>query len=179
MSVWDDLIAENRRLEEVASKIQNGKVVGLPQEKIKELLDDYQRWYGKCLAHLPEDLKATFRLQEVSTKNFLEAAAVENAMNVGGSFSRGRHTQKPQSHWKYPYKKWFYTPLLTQRQLLIEAGERVEANKSAPELSAPSETSVEEQLRPLLGYLYRKPLEPRKEAIEAGIITWGQNLTQK
>ncbi len=180
MNTWDALIEESRRLEEVASKIQNGKVVGLPQEKIKELINDYQRWYGKCLAHLPEDLKAGFRFQyEVSTKRFLEAAAVKNSKNVEYSYSLGRHTQQPLSYWKYPYEKWFYFPLLTQRQLLIEANERVEENKREPESSAPSETSVEEQLRPLLGYLYRKPLEPRKEDIEAGIITWSQNLTQK
>jgi len=55
MKTWEALIEESRRLEEIASKVQNGKDVGLSQEKIKDHINDYQRWYGKCLAHLPED----------------------------------------------------------------------------------------------------------------------------
>ncbi len=125
MKTWEALIEESRRLEEIASKVQNGKDVGLSQEKIKDHINDYQRWYGKCLAHLPEDLKAGFRLQyEVSTKRFLEAAAVKNSKKVGNSYSLGRYTQQSQSYWRYPYEKWFYFPLLTQRQILIEANER-------------------------------------------------------
>lgn len=49
----------------------------------------------------------------------------------------------------------------------------------ATEITLLNESPLEDQLLPLLGYIYRKPLEPRDDEIQAGILLWTQHLTQR
>ncbi len=49
----------------------------------------------------------------------------------------------------------------------------------ATEITLLNESLLEDQLLPLLGYIYRKPLEPKDEDIQAGIQLWTQHLTQR
>jgi hypothetical protein len=80
MTVWENLIAESQRLEETASKIQDGETVRLSKEAIDKLSHEYQLWLGKCLSVLPDDLKDKFRAEYEGTfwnakiKKFFEAA---------------------------------------------------------------------------------------------------------
>ena len=54
-----ELIDKSKELEETASKIQDdeNKQSDLPQAQINVLIEDYQNWFAKCLAILPENLK--------------------------------------------------------------------------------------------------------------------------
>lgn len=47
----------------------------------------------------------------------------------------------------------------------------------ATEITLLNESLLADQLLPLLGYIYRKPLEPRDKDIQAGIQLWTQHLT--
>ncbi len=178
MSVWDELIAESRKLEDVASKIQNGESVGLSEEKIRELVEKFHQWYAECMSVLPDNRKDEFskeykgKMLFPKIREFLEDPTSPNAFTVSIEKEK-RDASFP--YWSNPYKKSFLNPLLRQRQILFE----VKASNPEAEQPMPSTSSQEDQLRTLLGYMYRKPLEPRKEDIDTGINSWTQHLTQK
>ena len=53
MDVLERLIAESHKLEETASKIQDGTHIGLSAEKIEMFIRAYRDWYAECLSFLP------------------------------------------------------------------------------------------------------------------------------
>ncbi len=125
MSVWDELIAESKRLEERASKIQDGESVGLSQEEIETLIANYYVWYGNCLAVLPKDLRSDFRSEYDGTfftpkiKKFLEAPTKPDKWRP--SDRRGREIWP---YWAYPYEKTFSPYIRSQRNTLVKASKR-------------------------------------------------------
>ena len=86
MTDWEQLITEGQNLDERASKVQDGETVGLPKDEIDKLTRDYHSWYAKCLAVLPDALKARFRAEFDGTwysfkiKIFLEAPTQPNIL---------------------------------------------------------------------------------------------------
>jgi hypothetical protein len=125
MRVWYELIAESRKLEEIASKIQQGESVGLSREEIEKLSADYYLWYGKCLSLLPEDLRQRFRSEydgawyAPKIKKFFEASTEPYIFRPNDE--QGRQIW---SYWAYPYERTFAPCILSQRQILIEARTR-------------------------------------------------------
>lgn len=123
MSDWNEVIAESKRLEEAASKIQS--VSNISQEEIERLTTGYHTWYGTCLSMLPDDLKNKFRFSfegdgyaAPCIQKFLQAPLDRKKTYPGGR--RG----KPIYSWQYPFQVYFSNPLQSQRQILIEASLR-------------------------------------------------------
>lgn len=121
----EGLIAENRALEEVASKIQNDKQTGLTKAEIESFVERYRDWYTDCLAVVPEDLEPQFRSEyegawySAKIKDFLQAPTMPNVLyraDNGGS--------DLISYWQHPYEDTFRSPLLSQRQILLEVSKR-------------------------------------------------------
>src|SRR5215467_6916671 len=128
MTDWEQLIVEGQRLDETASKIQDGESVGLSKEAIDKLTRDYHAWFGRCLSLLPEDLRGKFRAEFDGTwysfkiKKFLEAPTQPNMLYLAGD----ENTKAVLSYWTYPYTQIFHPCILSQMQMLIEASERQE-----------------------------------------------------
>lgn len=128
MTDWEQLIVESQRLDERASKVQDGETVGLPKDAIDKLIRDYHSWFAKCLSVLPEDLKGRFRAEFDGTwisfkiKKFLEAPTQPNMLYLAGDET----TKAVLSYWTYPYAQNFHPYILSQTQMLIEASERQE-----------------------------------------------------
>jgi hypothetical protein len=122
VAIWDDLIAESRKLDETASKIQLGETVGLSKEDIEKLSADYHLWYGKCLSLLLEDLRARFRSEydgvwySPKVKKFLEAST--EPLMFRPNDDQGKEIW---SYWAHPYERAFAPCILSQRQILVEA----------------------------------------------------------
>src|SRR5436309_2425932 len=78
-SVFDDLIAESAELDSRAAKVQGERKLRVDGEVIEQLVNDYQDWFARAIADLPEELHARFRdLYEGGMvikriKSFLEA----------------------------------------------------------------------------------------------------------
>lgn len=126
MSKLKDLIDDVTRLEEIASKIQDGEHVGLSKSKIDELIEMYHSLYAECLSALPDDLKEKFRFEyegnwiSFRIKRFLEESDDINQLHAYAE----KDKPNPFSYWKYPYKTTFSAPIRAQKQLLIEAYKR-------------------------------------------------------
>lgn len=132
MIAWDDLLAECQRLEDVARKIQDGEKVGLPPTEIKKLSDEYQSWFGKCLAVLPEDLRAKFRSEyegsfwNTKIKKFFEAATEPSPFRPSEESAKALFP-----YWAYPYNQRFYPFIQSQRLILIEAYQRTQQTNAS------------------------------------------------
>ncbi len=131
MTDWDVLINESIRLEEVASKIQQDEEVGLSQEAIDELSNEYHTWLSQSLSVLPQDLKDKFRSEYEGTfwsakiKKFLEVPTQPSPFKPNDEKAKELFPR-----WAYPYKQNFYPYIRSQRQLLIEAREREKSEVS-------------------------------------------------
>ncbi len=123
----EELIAESKKLEDTAGKIQQGEKVGLSADKINALVEKYHAWFGHCLSQLSDDLKNKFRFEyegawyALKIKKFLEAPTQRNPLFTE---SINGNELKLFSYWLYPYDTTFRNPLLAQRQLLMEVKER-------------------------------------------------------
>jgi hypothetical protein len=181
---WDNLIAESHKLEETASKIQGNP--GLTPDKIAGFVNDYMHWYAECLAVLPEDLHNEFcekykeDWMETTIESFIKSPLKRNP-DYRMQMLQAHSTESAPSAWEYPYEVNFQPNILPQRQLLIQASKRQpKAPTVQPFLTEPTQRNgsiLVEQLRPLLGYMYRKGPEMREKDIEAGLETWTRNLT--
>src|SRR5260370_3395690 len=128
MTDWDTLLTENRKLNETARKIQQDKTVGLSNEEIAQFSGEYQRWYARGLANLPEDLKSRFRAEfECSIFSYIIKSFLEGPIEVSILFqSSDENGKKLLSYWLHPYEQQFYPYILSQRQTLIEMKMRQE-----------------------------------------------------
>lgn len=110
MNELQELIDESKRLEELASQIQQGNKIGLPKEDYEKLLEDYEAWYFECLDTLPEAAKEAFRTQYVvSIQKFLETPTETEAFPMPDA-----------PFWLYPYEYYFRQPISEQRAVLEE-----------------------------------------------------------
>jgi hypothetical protein len=125
MTIWDNLLAECQRLEDLTRKIQEGENTGLSREEIEHLSHEYQVWFSKCLSVLPDDLKSKFRSEyegsfwSAKIKKFFEASTERSVFRP-----TDQTTKELFPYWAYPFKQNFYPHIQSQRQLLIEARER-------------------------------------------------------
>jgi hypothetical protein len=129
---WQELIAKCEELEIQASHFQNEAV---PNQAISEQVSDtfkiftlkYYEWYGECLNILPADLKAPFSsYYEGNSDSAIPCIKkfLEYPFDPKKTYPQGRRGQ-PVSDWRYPFRRYFYNPLQSQRQLLIEAKVRM------------------------------------------------------
>ncbi len=126
MSTFKRLIDEASILEEIASKIQNGKEVGLSRAKIQELTENYHSWYAECLDALPNDLKEKFRQEYEGTGRWYSLPKIRKFLESPTQVNKLYNNQEgnPFSYWTYTYEDTFSSPILAQKQMLIEAEKR-------------------------------------------------------
>lgn len=120
-----ELVEKSHQLEERAGEIQKENQPGLTDEEVKAFIDQYQDWYTDSLAVLPEDLKDRFVAEYQGAwyykkiRGFFEGPTKPNILR-----SDDPQTAKMFSFWQYPFDRFFRTPMLSQRQILLEAQKR-------------------------------------------------------
>jgi len=135
VSVWNTLISECQRLEEIASKIQVTSLDGtplesnLPTEAINQLIDEYHSWYCDCLSVLPDDLIGKFRLQyegdgDSITKCIVKFFNAPHKHKKPNGRTRYRGMRVSDIEWLYSYETFFRNPLRMQKQIIIEVSKR-------------------------------------------------------
>lgn len=133
--LFDALISETTELDKRAKVIQGPQEILVDEAHIERLIDDYNAWYARAVALLPEELHDKFRdLYEGGTfvkriKGFLHspatASALWNPAQQSGLFP----------YWDVPYETTFHSSLLEQRQLLTLAKQKSEEASWAGELA--------------------------------------------
>jgi len=152
MDVLERLIAESRKLEETASRIQDGTRVGLSLDEIEAFVLAYRHWYADCLSVLAPRQKASLRrdyegyesrprirefllaptdLWEPGPQDILWTEALRS-VGMHGLRSSGIELRVPP-HWRYPYRETFHPYLLNQRQTLLEATKDQKGNRQTRE----------------------------------------------
>lgn len=92
-----------------------------------ELTRTYQAWFGHALSLLPEDLSESFRSEfegnffQFRIKHFLQDARKPSVLFESAE-GPARTVLDP---WQYPFNDTFRGPLLTQKQILITAAQRL------------------------------------------------------
>jgi hypothetical protein len=126
IELCEELIVASRDLDQRAAGIQGDREILVGQEVIDELADDYNRWYARALAVLPEDQHAEFKdLYEGGIvfkriKTFLAAPGEVNVMfNPEGENAL-------IGYWQHPFETTFHTSLMEQRQALALARQAIE-----------------------------------------------------
>lgn len=121
------LLADSRELEETGRGIQGERKVLVATEEIEAFVERYHDWFGRAVAVLPPEFVERFRGEydgsffSSKIKEFLRAPDEVN-------FIRRTADDGPESgdltllpYWQHPYESTFHGPLLTQRQILVEA----------------------------------------------------------
>lgn len=122
----EQLISRSVELEGRAARLQAEKEVGLDAAAIRELTEDYHRWYADSLNHLPADLAERFRAEYEGKwhtsriKQFLESG--DKRSELYQEPEPGRPAIFP--YWRVPFDTSFRPGILSQRQVLIEASTR-------------------------------------------------------
>lgn len=132
MTDWKNLIVQSEELENDARIIQSDGLLNIVKveevgDALKKFALDYYDWYGQCLSVLPDDLKIKFRSSYEGDgyaapciKKFLE-----NPLSQQKTYPDGRRG-KSVYLFRYPFESFFFNPLQSQRQLLIEANKHQE-----------------------------------------------------
>jgi hypothetical protein len=133
--LFDGLISETTELDARAKAIQGATEILVDGSHIERLIDDYNAWYARALAVLPDEFHEKFRdLYEGGTfvkriKGFLHSpatpSALWNAEQQSGLFP----------YWDVPYETTFHSSLLEQRQLLTLARQKNEEASWAADLA--------------------------------------------
>jgi hypothetical protein len=120
----EGLIEEASALEELGKPIQaTDEATGT--EAATELDRRYRTWYAASLSVLPDDLKEKFRFEfdgnffQARVKKFLEQPRLRSTLFE--SMQEETRAALNLSPWQHPFNDTFRGPLLTQKQLLIEA----------------------------------------------------------
>jgi hypothetical protein len=129
------LISATTELDKQAKAIQGAQEILVDDTHIERLIDDYNAWYARALAVLPEELHEKFQdLYEGGAfvkriKSFLQSPATVSAL---WSSEQGSGIFP---YWDIPYETTFHSSLLEQRQLLTLAKQRHEEASWAGELA--------------------------------------------
>jgi len=117
MSVWDNLIAKSRRLDEVASTIQG--TPPLSPAQIDDFVNNYMEWYGECLSILPKDLQNEFRSKYVGVYVGAIESFIMTPLEPNGDYRllllRGSISNSQPCPWEYPYETCFKPNIFAQR----------------------------------------------------------------
>jgi REase_DpnII-MboI len=125
-SPYDELLAESRELERRARDVQGDFELQSSEEEIDKLVSDYHKWFARAVQLLPEEFRERFRFEYEGTifqnriKHFFETPGQPSAAYDAETALLGL------SFWAHPFETEFRSPLLKQRQLLIEAKQVVE-----------------------------------------------------
>lgn len=124
---YDELLERSRDLDRAARNVQGEGELLVSEAKLDELIGVYQAWFAEAIALLPDDLEERFReefrggLFSPKIRQFLEAPGQPNPLFP----DPGEENPLEIPFWVHPYETAFRAPLLEQRQILIEARERV------------------------------------------------------
>lgn len=128
----EELILASRALDERAATVQGERKLSATNEEIAQLADDYNRWYARAMAVLPEDQHEEFKdlyeggLIVKRIKTFLAAPGEVNPI-FDAEAEPGLI-----GYWQHPYESTFHTSLMEQRQALAIARQAIEfANEEA------------------------------------------------
>jgi uncharacterized protein (TIGR02391 family) len=152
MDVLERLIAESRKLEKTASRIQDGTRLGLSPEEIEAFVLAYRHWYAECLSVLAPRQQYSLRKEYEGSeyrpriREFLldptdlwepglQDVLLNQVLSGAGKFGlRSSVMGSPAPpHWRYPYRETFYPYLLNQRQTLLEATKQQKGNHQTRE----------------------------------------------
>jgi hypothetical protein len=132
---FDALISETSALDTRAKAIQGVQEILVGEDHIEQLIDDYNSWYARALAALPEEIHEKFQ-------DLYEGGAfvkrIKSFLHTPGAVSALWDAEQPSSpfpYWELPYETTFHSSLLEQRQLLTLAKQRAEEADSAGELA--------------------------------------------
>jgi hypothetical protein len=123
----DALIRDSRDLDARAATVQGEREIRIDRDDLEQLIDDYQNWYARALAVLPEEQHAEFKdlyeggLIVKRIKTFLEAPGTVSVV-----FDPDEENPLID-YWQHPYEATFHASLLEQRQVLTVAKRTLEA----------------------------------------------------
>ena len=126
------MIEESAGLETRGASIQGDREVLASKEEIDTLVNDYHSWYARALDLLPEDLRERFRAEyeggffSQKIKDFLTSPQQPSVIQLD-------EPNPLVSDWQHPFDSAFKGPLLTQRQILAEAKQRLEGTGETSE----------------------------------------------
>jgi REase_DpnII-MboI len=127
------LIDESGRLETCAAAIQGDQEVLLAKTAIDAFVNDYHEWYARALDLLPDDLEERF-LHEFDSGIF-KGNKIQDFL-TGPDTPSVIQLDEPNpliSYWQHPFDSAFRGPLLTQRQILAEAKQRLQGTGETSE----------------------------------------------
>ena len=132
-SVIAELVEESSSLDQLAKSVQGDREVEASSGEIDRLIGQYQGWLARALNALPEEYHERFRDEYAGgvftskIKTFLEqpteVSLLYSTENDDGSGLI--------PYWQHPYETAFHAPLLAQRQILMEAQQKVEGAGTA------------------------------------------------
>jgi len=120
------LLTESRSLETRASSIQGERALNLTSSEIDTLVDEYVDWFARALATLPTDFKQSFRQEYEGSWH---SSKIKAFLAAPGEVSFVWNEDTPESpfpYWQNLYETHFKAPLMSQRQILAEARQRLE-----------------------------------------------------
>jgi hypothetical protein len=121
----EELIVGSRELDKRAAAVQGERELLVDREGIDQLADDYNRWYARAMAVLPEEQRAEFKdLYEGGMvikriKSFLASPGEVNVM------FNPEEENVLVGYWQHPYETTFHTSLMEQRQVLTLARQAI------------------------------------------------------
>jgi hypothetical protein len=123
VDIIGELLSESRALEELGRGVQGERELLVSDDEIETLVQRYHAWFAQALAVVPEEFRDRLR-EELNgswhsnkIKHFLQAPGEVSLLGQGAEDG----TPSPFPYWQYPYDTTFHGPLLTQRQILVEA----------------------------------------------------------
>ncbi|MEV1113883.1 TIR domain-containing protein [Actinosynnema sp. NPDC049800] len=130
----DELIDQVAVLDRLAQQVQVDDVAA-GARAARQLGDDYDEWFTRCLLLLPADLREKFRFEyegsvrtlQYRIKHFLHEPVKPRPKFFGGRQKRPSEHQGLLGYWQHPYADRFRGPIKTQKQLLLEARARLAA----------------------------------------------------
>jgi hypothetical protein len=130
------LVDQADDLEALAARIQRTDDDHVGAADAQALTRAYQTWFGRAVFLLPEDLATVFHFEfegnffQARIKLFLQDCRRRSVL-YEASDDAGRSLLDP---WQYPFNDTFRGPLLMQKQILINASQRL--GTSEPTLEA-------------------------------------------
>lgn len=122
----EQLIAGSRELDERAAAVQGERELLVDREEIDQLADDYNRWYARAIAVLPEEHHAEFKdlyeggMVVKRIKSFLAAPGEVSVM------FNSEEENVLVDYWQHSYESTFHTSLMEQRRVLALARQAIE-----------------------------------------------------
>lgn len=123
----NELIQRSKFLEEAIGKIQQETSVGISEQGIKDLRNEYDEWYTDCLSILKEDQRDRFRAEyegrwhHAKIKQFLSAPTKKSVLY---KTPQEGDSDEVFPYWQHPFTTSFLAPISAQRQILLEASKR-------------------------------------------------------